>query len=235
MIKARILTLVSLMVVYAASFSGSARAEDCRGPLGPKCGTYTSKLDGNACLQPGSTLLNFGKGWVPIRRKKVILTEPTTLQFFYVVDGTLTKQENGVLFVGIERTQSQNVSRDVNLSRNINDEFEATVVKETYSRAVNLQSAATQVLRRWAFVPGVGSVWSVDQEILRKFDFPQAVRNDSRRPHARLYRFEAGSISCIPFNTEVTSDDGTVLGVMIDVYGGAKEPADTFHIDLEWQ
>jgi hypothetical protein len=218
----------TLACLITLTISGSA--QDCPGPVGPSCAPYAAAFTKNACIRPGMTFIDYGIGWnsLPLK-KKIIHGEPITLEFVRIVDGTQTKQTNGLLFVGIERVSKPGTN--IALSRNKDDGFSGSERKEVYSRAVTWQSGATQVLRNWGLVPEVGSIWEVDPDILKAFDFPQALKGDDRSPHARLYRFQAGSMSCVPFSVEVTDDVTEVFGTVVDVYGDSKENV-RFHVVL---
>jgi hypothetical protein len=230
-IRAKAGILTSTLACFISLTSSGSGAQDCPGPVGPSCASYSASFTKDACIRPGVTFIDYGVGWnsLPLK-KKIFHSEPITLEFVHIVDGTQTKQTNGLLFVGIERVSKAGTS--VALSRNVTDGFAGSEEKYKYSQAVTWQASATRVLRQWGKVPDVGNIWELDSGTMKDFDFPQAVKSDDRSPHARLYRFQAGSISCVPFATEAWDDITEVFGTVVDVYGANKEHA-RFHVILE--
>jgi hypothetical protein len=191
-----------------------ARAEDCPPTIPEDCKAYVSNLAAGACLRPGTVFVLNDK-WQIAGRSKI--TERKRLEFFYVVDGTNASKKYAAIFVGIDRVGLQDAHTDIKLTQNKAFKFKSKEEKDIYSRALKHGGQPTQPMRKWSYLPDVGNVFQVEPaDAIPQFDFPQAIGDIKHAPHARLYRYATGSISCVPFDAGLNSDVGLVLGKVVD-------------------
>jgi hypothetical protein len=171
--------------------------------------------------------------WEPAARTKISFNGQKAIQFFYVVDGKNISAKYDVLFVSIDRVGQQTAYAEVKLTQNRAFKFKSGEDKQKYSRALKSDGQPTQPMRQWSYLPDFGNVFLLKtKSVIADFDIPQAIGDPKHFPHARLYRYETGSISCIPFGAGLNSDVDQILGKIIDT--SAQPPrAIFFQISIE--
>ena len=208
-------------------------SQDCvpASDLGPKCAPFVGRLAANTCIRPGLVFLSDGK-WSPVTTAKQSNTGKRTLDFFYVVDSRGAQARSGLVFVGIEQVMNQSGARDIKLSKNEDLNFEESEQKTEYGRSLQAGVSPTRPMRRWGKLDS-GSIFDrLPAKRLDALQFPQAADNISRAPHARLYSYKTGSISCIPFIAKVTGQVRTVYGKALDLFS-AESDVTEFEIRIE--
>ncbi len=124
----------------------------------------------------------------------------------------------------MERITYGSVSDNVILSKNADLNFKIKEEKTRYSNALAPNGFPPQGLRAWGNYPEVGSIFfSPKSERLSELDFPNSIDDRKSEPHARLYRFETSSISCIPFEIDLTEDTTEVRGSVVEVYSATEK------------
>ena len=191
----------------------AAAAQDCPTTISDDCKDYAANLAAGACIKPGSVFILNGK-WEPAGRTK--LSSPSHLRFFYVVDGKTRTSKYDAIFVSIDRVGLQDAHTDVKLTQNKEFKFKSKEEKDIYSRALMRGGQPTQPMRKWSYLPEFGSIFLKQSDVVSQFDIPQAIGDVKHAPHARLYRYATGNISCIPFGAGINSDVSLVLGKVID-------------------
>jgi hypothetical protein len=220
------LSIISLLV------PGIAIGQECPTALSMQCSQYADKLAAGACLKPGSIFVLKDK-WEQAARAKISFNGQKDVRFFYVVDGKNISTKYDVLFVSIDRVGQQTAHADVKLTQNQALKFKTTEDKQKYSRALKSDGQPTQPMRQWSYFSDFGNVFLLKTKtVIADFDIPQAIGDTKHAPHARLYRYETGNISCIPFGAELNSDVDLILGKIIDT---SAQPTRTtfFRISIE--
>ena len=217
------------MATVGAITMAPAIAGDCPAKVSARCARYADDLTAGLCLKPGTILVKTDK-WVSAARTKIPFDTRRRVHFVYVVDGTNTSAAYDSIFVGVDRVGQQTAHSDVILTQNWSFRFKTEVQKPTYSRAIT-DGPLTQKMRQWSYLPDVGNVFLLkDSDITAEFNIPQAISDSKHAPHARLYRFETGSISCIPFSVGLNSDVDVILGKVVD--SSEKDPI-LFRVTIE--
>jgi hypothetical protein len=222
----------ALFAIASLLFPGDVRSQGCPASVSAECTAYLANLAPGACLKPGSVFVLKEK-WESAERTRIKFSGQKRIQFFYVVDGTSGATKFDILFVSIDRVGQQTTQSNVKLTRNQALRFKAKEEKQKYSRALKSGGQPTQPMRQWSYVPEVGNVFLLkEHNIISEFDIPQAINDIKHTPHARLYRYETGNISCIPFGAGLHSDVDLILGKVVDTSGPAPKTV-LFRVTIE--
>jgi hypothetical protein len=222
----------AVLAIASLLFPGPANSQECPANVSAECTAYLANLAPGVCLRPGSVFVLKEK-WESAERTRIKFSGQKRVQFFYVVDGTSGAAKFDILFVSIDRVGQQTTQSNVKLTRNQTLSFKSKEEKQKYSRALRPGGQPTQPMRQWSYVPEVGNVFLVkENSIISEFDIPQAINDIKHTPHARLYRYETGNISCIPFRAGLHSDVDLILGKVVDTSGPAPKTV-LFRVTIE--
>ena len=216
----------AMLLIVGLLSPGIAIGQECPTAVSMQCSEYADQLAAGACLKPGSVFVLKDK-WEPAAHAKISFNGQKGIRFFYVVDGRNISTKYDALFVSIDRVGQQTAHADVKLTQNQALNFKATEDKQIFSRALESDGQPTQPMRQWSYLPDFGNVFLLkSKNVIANFDIPQAIGDPKHAPHARLYRYETGSISCIPFGAGLNSDVDQILGKIIDM--SAQPPQTIF-------
>lgn len=221
---------LAIVLMWCDATIGTAHAQ-CLTPLGLSCSAYASSLEAGSCIKPRQVYL-LEKKWTQITRKRVIFTNDTTLKFFYVIDARNVAERYRALFVGYELVLAHSTASKVHLYKNL--ESVGTEGKDQYSRAVKHEAFPRDSMKNWTRIPEVRNVLTFKTAELKNFDFPQSGIDATRAPHANLYRYQTSSISCIPFEINVTAEVNSIIGKVVDIFT-ENQPTDFFQVSFHDQ
>jgi hypothetical protein len=211
------------LIAAGVMFTTAPRAEDCPpiNTLGKKCGPYIGRLADNACFSPGSIFVQKTR-WEPAERNKIAYSKSKkSVAFMYVVDGRKSKTKFDTIFVGVDRVGQQTSDSKIKLTKNKEFKFKKAEDKQKYSQGLNPTIGPTQIMRQWADLPDLGNVFLLKRAEVSDFDMPEATNAPMHRPHARMYRFDTGSVTCIGFDAGLNSDVDLILGKVVDSSRGS--------------
>jgi hypothetical protein len=210
---------------YGQAAADCAKAED----LGSACTPYASGLAPAACLRPGAIFVR-KQQWELASRTTITYADQQRLEFFYVADARSATDSYRVLFVGIDRRFGERRDTRVKLTQNREFGFKKFEEKDHYSAALKGRPLTEQMVR-WGQLPSIKSIYDTDLGALPKFNFPTAIEDNNHVPHARLYRYQTGSITCIPFFAGINADVDEYLGTIVDLSSNAY-PEKPFRITV---
>jgi len=123
-----------IVFLSADSIALSSECQPVR--TAPSCAAYQGRLAANSCLNTGVIFVEQDGGWTPVVHNRVPYPSKKTLNFFYVVDASRTRQPNGLVFVGIARTLGISSPSAVRLKQNDQFGFDQKESLQVYTAAV---------------------------------------------------------------------------------------------------